>query len=84
MNKPTTKQEYIAFWESMKARMCFESPGIHSIFKEMTVQGQSGIGAPFKNEYDRMLHQYFNPSMPSFINYVGTDGTETIVYRDLP
>jgi hypothetical protein len=40
----------------------------------MTVQGVSGAGTPFKDEYDRDLYNLFNPEMPREITWYEPEG----------
>ena len=61
-------EEYKKMWEDLKNKMRYTAPNIDPIEKTMTVQGQSGPGTPFKNEYERRMHEYHNPPLPSHIN----------------
>lgn len=67
-------EEYKKMWEEMKGQARFESPRIDPILKTMTVGGQSGPGTDFENEYERLMHEHFNPSMPSRIYMHDIDG----------
>ncbi len=74
-----SREEYIKKWEEMKGNLRFENPCIDPVMRNMTVQGYSGEGTSFANEYERLHYEYFNPKMPSEIIFYGLDGT--IVYR---
>lgn len=54
-----------------------EAPNFGPEMIGMTVINQSGPGTPFKDEYERMKHEWLNPPMPIQIIY---HGAETIVY----
>lgn len=66
--------EYCALWEDAKSRMCLTMPGIPPEMMRMTVQGLSGEGTPFKNEYERLMYKHLNPDMPREITMREVDG----------
>ena len=72
-------KEYKKMWEKTQGCMRFENPHIDPVMKTTTVQGHSGPGTKFKNEYDRAMHEHFNPSMPRMITMITADGE--IIYK---
>lgn len=72
--------EYKELVNKYKMNMRFESPQIDSIMKTITVQGPSGPGFKFKNEYERLMYDYFNPPLPWSIVIHELDGTTTYTY----
>ena len=71
--------EYKKMWESMEDTRRFDPPNISPEMRNMTVQGHSGPGTPFKDEYERMMHEYHNPSMPLSIRHIHHKGITTYV-----
>lgn len=77
MNKPDkyiSLEEFEEMWKNMKKCMLTQTPNIHPQNKYITVQGHSGEGTDFANEYDRMMHEHFNPPMPTQIRKIDYDG----------
>ena len=73
-------EEYEQLWEKLKSCLRVSSdqfPTYH--MKGMTVEGVSGPGTPFKDEYDRLMHRALNPPMPRQIEYVEPDGV--VIYK---
>ena len=68
-------EEYEELWNSAKSCMRIDFNDLDPIMKTMTVTGFSGEGTEFENEYDRLLHKAFNPSMPAQILYHDYDGS---------
>lgn len=62
--------------------MRFHAANIDPILKTMTAQGLSGEGTDFANEYDRLVHSYYNPQMPKKINWIDHDGECEIVPKN--
>jgi hypothetical protein len=71
--------EYKRLWDSMKETMRFETPNIDPITKCMTVDGFSGKGTAFNNEYDRLMYEHFNPPMSKEIQMWTENGL--VIYR---
>ena len=67
-------EEYTKLWEDCKLKMRFISPQISPITKNMIVEGLSGPGTDFENEYDRLLYQHLNPPLPPYIDYHELEG----------
>lgn len=72
-------EEYEELWEQCKKKTRFTNPNIDPIMKQITVQGLSGPGLKFANEYDRILYEHFNPPLPKSIRWYGADGEELII-----
>jgi hypothetical protein len=78
--KEIPREEFIEMWRNLKGNMMItpeQGPTYH--MKGMTVQGHSGPGTPFKDEYDRLTDKLLNPPIPRFIEMVTTDGV--ILYK---
>lgn len=58
-----------------------EDPNIPIEMKTMTVIGKSGIGTPFKNEHERMWHEYVN-QLPVSLTVVEGDGITTYMVEN--
>ena len=51
------------------------TPDVSPEMKLITVAGKSGTGTPFKNEYDRLVHEHFNKTkVPVSLTVVEGDG----------
>lgn len=51
------------------------TPDVSPEMKLITVAGKSGTGTPFKNEYDRLVHEHFNKTkVPVSLTLVEGDG----------
>jgi hypothetical protein len=75
-------EEFATMWNEMKERMRFNCPEIHPSLKNVTVKGLSGKGTKFKNEYERIMHEHFNPKMPLEIRMFTEDGIVTYRVRE--
>lgn len=79
--KEISIEEYKKMWEDTKGKMQFEAPRIDPVMRNMTVQGYSGPGTPFENEYERLEYEHFNPRMPRQIEMWTEDDLITYIPR---
>jgi hypothetical protein len=80
MIKYLSLTDYEMFWAECQSSMRVAAPNLHPSLKNMTVQGLSGPGTKFANEYDRMRFEHYNPPMPPEIKYYGATG-DIVIYR---
>lgn len=78
-----TAENYRKLWEEHRAVKRMEDPNIPIEMKTMTVQGKSGTGTPFKNEYDRMWYEHVN-QVPVSLTVVEGDGMITYMPENSP
>jgi hypothetical protein len=71
--KKVSREEFEALWEKCKGSLMIRG-GIDPVLKGMTVIGKSGKGTEFKDEYDRMLYELYNPPIPMHIDWYEVDG----------
>ena len=79
MYKIISNEEYNKLWDSVKKNRMIDTnhlPSYH--MKRITCLPYSGVGTPFKNEYDRLMHKAMNPHKPPYIRMVTVDGEEYI------
>ena len=76
--KEISVEEYEKLCSRFKGSRRIESPKIDPVMKSMTVQGRSGKGTPFKNEYERLMDEWRNPPNPLFITMHDVDETYII------
>lgn len=70
-------EDFEALWSDLSSRRCITSPSLDPRFKRITVYGLSGEGERFASEYDRMMHEHFNPPMPQEIQMNTLEGVTT-------
>lgn len=79
MYKIISDTEYDKLWDRVKNSRVMTShdlPTHH--MKGWTCKPHSGPGTPFKDEYDRLMHEALNPKKPLTIRMVTPDGEEWI------
>ena len=67
-------EDFTKLWEDHKSKLCIGVFQGDPSLANYTVQGYSGPGTPFANEYERMKHEHYNPAPPHTITVVEGDG----------
>lgn len=78
-------EDFTKLWKDHRKCARITSPNIDPVMKNMTVQGKSGPGTRFENEYERLIYKHYNPDPPVQITVVGVDGNTVYKperYRD--
>lgn len=76
--KKVSLEEFNKLVEKLKGNMRYENPKLSPRLKNMIVQGHSGPGTSFKNEYERMLHEHYNPTFNHIVMH-DIDGQTLII-----
>lgn len=73
--KEVSLEEYEKIVETLQKCSRVTPHNIDPIMRNMTVINKSGPGTPFKNEFERLKHEWLNPPIPVQVILHDVDGS---------